>query len=446
VVLVDEKVYWYESLVMISVYVVYIVLMMFNAKIERWALSSKTSVSKRFHSQTVPNELTPLQSPVRQAQVPRQGIESNGISPVTGAPAVAIAPASNNSSSASMILASENTTASPLPNAVGTPLSPPAESPMQRSVLTTSTTQDDLMSQNNNCHSSTTITVIDSVRLSSSEGGTGHHSNNSPPASDLEIPPRRAPAEGGDPNSGEGEEEEEELLYPWQLPSNAGIVGILWWALMLPVNFLLFLTIPDMRRADPDGDGCTSTNTFRKLYPLSFVMCMAWIGAISYVVTWMITIIGVDLGIPDSVMGLSFLAVGTSIPEVFSSLIVCRQGKGSMAVSNSIGSNTFDILVCLGFPWLVKSILNGKGVGNVSSHLAGDFLVPVNSEGLAYTVISLLLSLIILYVILLLSKFELTKFTALICLVIYVVFFTVSILFELNVFFQVNLPTCPTTY
>ena len=79
-----------------------------------------------------------------------------------------------------------------------------------------------------------------------SEGGTGHHSNNSPPASDLEIPPRRAPAEGGDPNSGE-EEEEEELLYPWQLPSNAGIVGILWWALMLPVNFLLFLTIPDMR-------------------------------------------------------------------------------------------------------------------------------------------------------------------------------------------------------
>ena len=81
-----------------------------------------------------------------------------------------------------------------------------------------------------------------------SEGGTVHHSNTSPPASDREMP-RRAPAEGGgDPNTGDGEEEEEEeLLYPWQLPSNAGIVGIIWWALMLPVNFLLFLTIPDMR-------------------------------------------------------------------------------------------------------------------------------------------------------------------------------------------------------
>jgi Ca2+/Na+ antiporter len=61
----------------------------------------------------------------------------------------------------------------------------------------------------------------------------------------------------------------------------------------------------------------------------------------------MITLIGYTFKIPDSVMGLTFLAIGTSVPEVFSSLIVSRQGKGSMAVSNSIGSNTFDILVSI---------------------------------------------------------------------------------------------------
>ncbi len=48
-----------------------------------------------------------------------------------------------------------------------------------------------------------------------------------------------------------------------------------------------------------------------RFFPLSFVMCMCWIGGISYVVTWMITIIGFTLSIPDSVMGLTFLAVGT---------------------------------------------------------------------------------------------------------------------------------------
>ena len=72
---------------------------------------------------------------------------------------------------------------------------------------------------------------------------------------------------------------------------------------------------------------CCTSNIFRKLAPLSFVLCVSWIGVISYLVTWMITIIGFTIGVPDTVMGLSFLAVGTSIPEVFSSLIVCRQGK-----------------------------------------------------------------------------------------------------------------------
>ncbi len=102
----------------------------------------------------------------------------------------------------------------------------------------------------------------------------------------------------------------------------------------LPLSILFFLTIPDVRYPK-----------LAKFYPISFMMCMAWIGAVAYVVTWMITIVGYTFKIPDSVMGLSFLAVGTSIPEVFSSLIVSRQGKGSMAISNSIGSNTFDILV-----------------------------------------------------------------------------------------------------
>jgi Ca2+/Na+ antiporter len=34
-----------------------------------------------------------------------------------------------------------------------------------------------------------------------------------------------------------------------------------------------------------------------------------------------------------------------------------------MAVSNSIGSNTFDILVCLGLPWIIKAVMNGAESG-----------------------------------------------------------------------------------
>ena len=100
--------------------------------------------------------------------------------------------------------------------------------------------------------------------------------------------------------------------YPWDIPS--GILAKIWWLCFFPVNLLFFLSIPDVRRPK-----CV------KWFPLSFIMCIAWIGVVAYQVTWLITIIGYTIQVPDTVMGLSFLAVGTSIPEVFSSLIVSKQ-------------------------------------------------------------------------------------------------------------------------
>jgi hypothetical protein len=66
---------------------------------------------------------------------------------------------------------------------------------------------------------------------------------------------------------------------------------------------------------------------------------------------WWATEVGCAFGIPDAVMGLTFLAAGTSVPDLLTSVIVARQGKGDMAVSSSIGSNIFDVLVgCVDSP------------------------------------------------------------------------------------------------
>lgn len=108
------------------------------------------------------------------------------------------------------------------------------------------------------------------------------------------------------------EAEDDPPGYPWHPPD--GILAKIWWLCFLPVNLLFFLSIPDVRRSH-----CV------KFFPISFIMCMVWIGAISYELTWLITVIGYTINVPDTVMGLSFLAVGTSIPEVFSSLIVAKQ-------------------------------------------------------------------------------------------------------------------------
>jgi len=64
------------------------------------------------------------------------------------------------------------------------------------------------------------------------------------------------------------------------------------------------------------------------------------------------------------VMGLTFLAAGTSIPDLITSVIVARKGFGDMAVSSSVGSNIFDVTVgCVIYvPWymMLKKFISFK--------------------------------------------------------------------------------------
>merc|ERR1719189_3552112 len=60
------------------------------------------------------------------------------------------------------------------------------------------------------------------------------------------------------------------------------------------------------------------------------------------------------LGVTPSIMGLTFCAAGTSVPDCMCSMIVARQGKGNMAISNVFGSNVFDILIAMAVPWALR--------------------------------------------------------------------------------------------
>jgi Ca2+/Na+ antiporter len=93
----------------------------------------------------------------------------------------------------------------------------------------------------------------------------------------------------------------------------------------------------------------------KRYFLATFIMAILHIGIYSWFMVWWATDIGCAFGIPDEVMGLTFLAAGTSVPDLLTSVIVAKQGHGDMAVSSSIGSNIFDVLVGLPFPWLVRS-------------------------------------------------------------------------------------------
>ncbi|KAH8068524.1 calcium, potassium:sodium antiporter [Aureococcus anophagefferens] len=94
-----------------------------------------------------------------------------------------------------------------------------------------------------------------------------------------------------------------------------------------------------------------------------FVVSILWIGIFSYFMVEWATVVGDTLGIPSVVMGLTFLAAGTSVPDLLSSVIVARQGHGDMAVSSSpvlvcAGNLAISIMVLIGMICLVVGMIN----------------------------------------------------------------------------------------
>ncbi|XP_014366517.2 sodium/potassium/calcium exchanger 3 [Papilio machaon] len=193
------------------------------------------------------------------------------------------------------------------------------------------------------------------------------------------------------------------------------------WACTWPVTAALWATVPDCRRRPA-------------LCPLAFAVCVIWIGAASYLLAWIITILGDTLDVPDSVTGLTVLAAGTSLPEAVSSVLVTNRGHGTMGLSNSIGSNTFDILLCLGLPWLIKSLYFPAVPGN--------FWITINSGGLMYSAAALLSTLALLYTALAADSFRLRRRTGVACALAYAAYLALAVLLELNVLVDVNPPVC----
>lgn len=97
-----------------------------------------------------------------------------------------------------------------------------------------------------------------------------------------------------------------------------GLAARFCWFLGLPINIAYFFTIPDVKK-----ESC------QKWVAVSFIVCIAWIAALSYTLVWMVTIIGYTFKIPDAVMGLTLVAFGSSVPDCSSSLFIARKGKVS---------------------------------------------------------------------------------------------------------------------
>lgn len=218
------------------------------------------------------------------------------------------------------------------------------------------------------------------------------------------------------------EVEEEEEFDSWKSgpPTEEGCWAICKWVFCLPLNIVMYFSVPDCRK-----------KRWESWFMVTFIMSIVWIAAFSYVMVWMVAIIGYTFHVPDSIMGITFLAAGTSIPDGMASLIVARQGLGDMAVSNSIGSNVFDILLGLALPWFVKTAIIFTGEA-----------VHINSNGLVFSVGLLFGTVIVTIGSIHFNKWRLTPKLGWFLMVVYVIFLIFSSMIEFNVFGYVNAPPC----
>lgn len=102
-----------------------------------------------------------------------------------------------------------------------------------------------------------------------------------------------------------------------------------------------------------------SPDKFPRLYVLSFVMSILVIAGLSHQLVHHVIVIADYFSINPTFLALTVLAAGTSLPDLIGSIIVAKQGRGDMAVSNALGSNIFDVLFGLGMPWLAYIVWKG---------------------------------------------------------------------------------------
>ena len=96
-----------------------------------------------------------------------------------------------------------------------------------------------------------------------------------------------------------------------------------------------------------------------------FFISIIFIAGISWLLVESAVQIARIAEISETIIALTVLAAGTSVPDLISSLVVSKQGRGGMAISNAVGSNIFDILIGLGLPFLLIIFFSG---GTVSIH------------------------------------------------------------------------------
>ena len=100
-------------------------------------------------------------------------------------------------------------------------------------------------------------------------------------------------------------------------------------------------------------------------YPCFFIS-LIFIGLIVVLVGDLASIFGCLIGLKDEVTAITFVALGTSLPDTFASKVAAVNEKhADNAIGNVTGSNSVNVFLGLGVPWVIATIYHAMNVSPV---------------------------------------------------------------------------------
>ncbi len=112
---------------------------------------------------------------------------------------------------------------------------------------------------------------------------------------------------------------------------------------------------------------------------VAFFLDITVIGFLSWLLVTSAIEVSESLGISEIIIALTVVALGTSVPDLIASVVVAKQGRPGMAINNAVGSNIFDILIGLGFPFLLLFIFSANSIEVDNSNLMLSFFLLMGS-------------------------------------------------------------------
>ena len=123
----------------------------------------------------------------------------------------------------------------------------------------------------------------------------------------------------------------------------------------------IVMMIRSARKARTEGKEVTIEGEELKVlsYPKSILFIIG--GAIAIAAGGDLTVdtasrIAIELGMSQTLVGLTIVSIGTSLPELVTSIVAARKDEVDMAVGNAVGSNIFNILMVLGIASAINPI------------------------------------------------------------------------------------------